>query len=98
MANVSNDRPVLILSFDGGGVKGTMTAEIVKRLSDRYPDLVARTDVFAGTSTGSLMASLLAVGYAPSEVSYIYKKFVPKLFAYTCWDVVRHAGNIFKSR
>ncbi len=40
--------PILIISFDGGGVKGTLGAQIIKRLAVEFPDLIDRASVFAG--------------------------------------------------
>jgi hypothetical protein len=40
--------PILIISFDGGGVKGTLGAQIIKRLAAEFPDLISRTSVFSG--------------------------------------------------
>jgi hypothetical protein len=45
---VQKDGPILIISFDGGGVKGTLGAQIIKRLATDFPDLISRTSVFAG--------------------------------------------------
>ena len=52
----------------------------------------------AGTSTGSLMASMLAFGYTVDEVATVYEKFVPKLFTYSVFDSWRYCGNVFRSK
>ena len=95
---VTAGRPLLILSLDGGGVKGTMTAEIIKRLAEKYPGLLASIDVFAGTSAGSLLATMFAYGYTADEAAYVFEKFVPKLFNYTCFRVAKRIANIYKSK
>ena len=95
---VTPGRPLVILSLDGGGVKGTMTAEIIKRLAEKYPGLLASIDVFAGTSAGSLLATMFAYGYTADEAAYIFEKFVPKLFNYTSFRVVKRIANVYKSK
>lgn len=61
-----------ILSFDGGGVKGALTVEILNRLIKKYPNLLEKTDLFAGTSTGSIIASLLANDVSISKLQNLY--------------------------
>ena len=61
-----------ILSFDGGGVKGALSVEILNRLIKKYPDFLEKTDLFAGTSTGSIIASLLANSISISELQNLY--------------------------
>src|SRR5688572_16272992 len=54
--------PYRIITFDGGGVRGSLMATLVKRLVDRFPKLLDDVDLFAGTSTGSVVALTLASG------------------------------------
>jgi hypothetical protein len=71
-----------LLSLDGGGIRGVFTLEILRRvealLKERYhkPDLVL-ADYFnfiGGTSTGAIIASLLAMGKRVAEVQELYSK------------------------
>jgi patatin-like phospholipase/acyl hydrolase len=50
------------MTFDGGGVRGSLMATLVKRLVDHFPKLLEQVDLFAGTSTGSVVALTLASG------------------------------------
>lgn len=61
-----------ILSFDGGGVKGALSIEILNRLLLKYPNLLEKTDLFAGTSTGSIIACLLANNVSVSKIQSLY--------------------------
>lgn len=61
----------LILTFDGGGIRGLITALLVQQL-DQECDLLKRVDLFAGTSTGSLLALGLASGVPISTLVDIY--------------------------
>ncbi|MEG1287664.1 MAG: patatin-like phospholipase family protein [Clostridium sp.] len=73
-----------ILSFDGGGIKGALSTRILKRICDRFPMLLDEVDLFAGTSTGSLIALSLAYGKTANFVDELYsysntkKIFSPK--------------------
>jgi uncharacterized protein len=72
--------PKRILSLDGGGIRGIITLQYLKRietlLRERYKndDLVLSDyfDFIGGTSTGSIIASALALG---RDVDYIIDKY-----------------------
>lgn len=65
-----------ILSFDGGGIRGLLTAVLLDRLLTAYPKLLqARDDVitmFAGTSTGGILALGLAADLTPDKIRDLY--------------------------
>ena len=65
-----------ILSFDGGGIRGVLTAVLVNRLLGEYPTLLQdRPDtitMFAGTSTGGILALGLAAGLTPAQIRDLY--------------------------
>ena len=50
-----------ILSCDGGGIRGVITAKLLQALD---PSVIKNIDLFAGTSTGSIIALGLA-SYLP---------------------------------
>jgi patatin-like phospholipase/acyl hydrolase len=74
----SKTSPYRILSLDGGGAKGFYTLGILneiegiiqKPLSDSF-------DLIFGTSTGAIIAAMLALGYPVAEITELYKKHVP---------------------
>lgn len=61
-----------IISFDGGGIRGAFSARILKRLIDQYPTLLDQTDMFAGTSTGAIIALGLAYKKPIEEIDELY--------------------------
>jgi len=61
-----------IISFDGGGVRGTLSSRILKRLVLDNPTLIKHTDLFAGTSTGALISLSLAYGLIPDAIDELY--------------------------
>lgn len=75
-----------IISFDGGGIKGALSTRILKRLYLDNPNLLKKTNLFAGTSTGALIALSLSYGFNGKEIDdiYCYKNikniFSPKRF------------------
>jgi patatin-like phospholipase/acyl hydrolase len=79
--------PLRVLSLDGGGVRGVLSARILSNaealLNKRYGDNVSigqRFNLIAGTSTGGIIALALALGRRASEVADFYEKTVPSIF------------------
>ncbi len=61
----------LILSFDGGGIRGLISALLAQQLDQEF-DFLKRVDLFAGTSTGALLALGLASGVPIATLVDIY--------------------------
>lgn len=61
----------LILTFDGGGIRGLISALLVQQL-DQELGFLKRVDLFAGTSTGGLIALGLASGVPVPTLVDIY--------------------------
>lgn len=61
-----------IITFDGGGVRGSLMATLVKRLVNQFPNLLDDVDLFAGTSTGSVVALTLASGNSADTLVKFY--------------------------
>jgi patatin-like phospholipase/acyl hydrolase len=67
-----------ILSLDGGGAKGFYTLGVLKEIEALvgHP-LHERFDLIFGTSTGGIIAALLALGYNVDDIHELYKQHVP---------------------
>ncbi|MCT4507514.1 MAG: patatin-like phospholipase family protein [Tepidibacter sp.] len=61
-----------IMTFDGGGIRGVLSANILKRLEKENKQLIKNTDLFAGTSTGAFIALGLAYGLSVKEILNLY--------------------------
>jgi patatin-like phospholipase/acyl hydrolase len=79
-----------ILSLDGGGARGHLSARILANV-ETYMDqasgskipLGQRFDFIVGTSTGGIIALGLATGRSAGEVAKFYERLVPNVFAQT---------------
>lgn len=60
-----------VLSFDGGGIRAVGHGLIINRLLKECPWLLDKVDLFCGTSAGSQVALLLALGYSPNFVAQL---------------------------
>ncbi|MEG1312171.1 MAG: patatin-like phospholipase family protein [Romboutsia sp.] len=61
-----------ILSFDGGGLKGSLSICILERIQKEFPEIIRSTNMIGGTSSGSLIALGLAYGVSPSKIKELY--------------------------
>jgi uncharacterized protein len=65
-----------ILSVDGGGIRGVLSAVLINRLLGAYPTLLqdqtGTITMFAGTSTGGILALGLAAGLTPTQIRDLY--------------------------
>jgi predicted acylesterase/phospholipase RssA len=77
-----NDGKYRILCLDGGGAKGFYTLGVLKEIESMLGcPLYKRFDLIFGTSTGSIIASLLALGYEVDAIHGLYKKHVPSVMS-----------------
>lgn len=81
--------PKRILSLSGGGVRGLITLGVLERLEKMWEEetglgeetrLSHHYDLIAGTSTGSIIATGLALGWRVSEIKRLYDELCPVLF------------------
>lgn len=71
-----------ILSLDGGGAKGFYTLGVLKEIESMLDcPLYKRFDLIFGTSTGAIIASLIALGYEVNQIHELYKEHVPRVMA-----------------
>ena len=85
MALTNEPKPdglIRILSLDGGGAKGFYTLGVLKEIESMVGcPLYKRFDLVFGTSTGAIIASLIALGREIDEIHDLYKTHVPTVMA-----------------
>lgn len=75
---------VRILSLDGGGAKGFYTLGVLRQIEAMAgAPLHKHFRLIFGTSTGSIIAALLALGYKVEEIYALYCEHVPKIMGET---------------
>lgn len=82
MANFSKEKPCRILSLDGGGAKGFYTLGVLREIEGmiRCP-IHEKFDLIFGTSTGAIIAALLALGKSVKDISQLYEEHVPTVMS-----------------
>lgn len=73
-----------ILCLDGGGAKGFYTLGVLKEIEGMLGcPLYQKFDLVFGTSTGAIIASLVALGYSVDDIHALYKEYVPSVMQAT---------------
>lgn len=74
-------QPYRVVSIDGGGIRGVITAVWLTRLEDRLGGPVRKhADLLAGTSTGAILACALSAGTPASRIVDLYCKYGREVF------------------
>jgi uncharacterized protein len=67
-----------VLSLDGGGAKGFYTLGVLREIEGLINcPLCERFDLVFGTSTGAIIAALIALGFRVDRIHDLYKAHVP---------------------
>ncbi|KAE8819401.1 Patatin group A-3 [Hordeum vulgare] len=105
----SQGQLITVLSIDGGGIRGLIPSTILACLESKLQELDgpdARIadyfDVIAGTSTGALVASMLAAPgenkrplFQAKDINKFYLDNGPKIFPQRSWGFLTPIGNLF---
>lgn len=70
----------LIISCDGGGIRGLITSLLLDRIDCNASSFLQQAYLFAGTSTGGIIALALASGLTPSQLVNLYTNDGAQIF------------------
>ena len=71
-----------VLTLDGGGAKGFYTLGVLKEIEAMVGcPLHLKFDLVFGTSTGAIIASLIALGHDVDSILQLYRKHVPTVMS-----------------
>ena len=71
-----------VLTLDGGGAKGFYTLGVLKEIEAMIGcPLHQKFDLVFGTSTGAIIASLIALGHSVDSILELYRKHVPTVMS-----------------
>ena len=82
--------PKRILALDGGGARGLLTLGVLQKLEDELGRrsgnpaafrLAHYFDLIGGTSTGSIIATTLALEWKVRDIVALYFELLPSIFA-----------------
>lgn len=82
------------LALSGGGIRGIAHAGVLKALEDNN----IKIDIIGGTSAGSLIASLYAMGYSPYYIYILFKRYSKELVEINSGLVMSGLGNFMMKK
>ncbi|MCI8444074.1 MAG: hypothetical protein HFJ37_02720 [Clostridia bacterium] len=82
------------LALSGGGIRGIAHAGALKALEDNG----IKVDVIGGTSAGSLVASLYALGYSPYYIYILFKRYAKEIAGINSGPIISGIGNFMMSK
>lgn len=83
-----------IVCFCGGGIRGLLSATILQNLADAYPNILSKTDLFAGTSTGAGIISWLLAGTTPAGIIQKYLTSEVQFFSFEDFEPTKPGYDI----
>lgn len=72
--------PYRILALDGGGAKGFYSLGVLREIEGMLgKPLYQAFDLVFGTSTGAIIAAMIALGFSVDEIHHLYQSYVPDI-------------------
>ena len=82
------------IALAGGGIRGIAHAGVLKALEENGIEV----DAIGGTSAGSIVAALYAMGYKPYYIYVIFKKYAQEIINIGNAPIISGIGNFMKSK
>ena len=77
------------IALSGGGIRGIAHAGVLKALDENG----IKIDAIGGTSAGSIVAALYAMGYKPYYIYVIFKKYAEEIINIGNAPIINGIGN-----
>lgn len=81
------------IALSGGGIRGIAHAGVLKALEDND----VKVDIIGGCSSGSMIASLYAMGYTPHYIYLLFKKYAKDIVAINTNPIISGIKNHFSN-
>lgn len=82
------------VALSGGGIRGIAHAGALKAFEDNN----IKVDIIGGTSSGSLVASLYAMGYSPYYIYVLFKRYAKDIVEITSGPIISGIGNFMMNK
>ena len=82
------------IALAGGGIRGIAHAGVVKALEEKN----IKIDAIGGTSAGSIVATLYAMGYKPYYIYILFKKYAQEIINLGNVQIVNGIGSFIKNK
>ena len=82
------------IALGGGGIRGIAHAGVLKALEDNGIEI----DAIGGTSAGSIVAALYAMGYKPYYIYLLFKKYAQEIINIRNIPIINGIGKFVKCK
>lgn len=82
------------IALSGGGIRGIAHAGVLKALEDNG----IKIDIIGGTSAGSLVAALYAMGYSPYYIYILFKRYAKELAYINGGPIFSGIGSFMRNK
>lgn len=82
------------IALSGGGIRGIAHAGVLRALEENGIEIEA----IAGTSAGSIVATLYAMGYKPYYIYVLFKKYAEEIINIGNAPIFNGIGNLMKTK
>ncbi len=82
------------IALSGGGIRGIAHAGVLQALEDNN----IKIDIIGGTSCGSIIASLYAIGYKPDYIYKLFKQNAKQIAGINCNPLLFGIKSIFSKK
>ena len=82
------------LALSGGGIRGIAHAGVLKALEENK----IKIDVIGGTSSGSIISSLYAMGYSPYYIYILFKRYAKELINQNSISTITSVKNLMTNK
>lgn len=82
------------VALSGGGIRGIAHAGALKALEDQG----IKIDIIGGTSSGSLIASLYAMGYSPYYIYILFKRYAKDIIEMNSLPIISGVSNFMMNK
>ncbi len=82
------------VALSGGGIRGIAHAGVLKALEENEIEI----DAISGTSAGSIVAALYAMGYRPYYIYVLFKKYAQEIINIGNAPIINGIGNFIKNK
>ena len=82
------------IALSGGGIRGIAHVGVLKALEEKE----IKIEAIGGTSAGSIVATLYAMGYKPYYIYVLFKKYAQEIINIGNAPIINGIGNFVKSK
>ena len=82
------------IALAGGGIRGISHVGALKALEENG----IKVEAIGGTSVGSIVATLYAMGYKPYYIYVLFKKYAQEIINIGNAPIINGIGNFVKSK